>query len=118
MQPGAQIAWSENGVDALANSGAAAGLANGCASGLLRPGLTPCRYGRDRPPWDARQPALVHIPAQRRLVWLKNLGMSEYAQRFAENGIGVAALPHLTDQRAGVVSAVSYPLQEGDRPAS
>jgi class 3 adenylate cyclase/tetratricopeptide (TPR) repeat protein len=30
--------------------------------------------------------------------WLKKLGMSEYAQRFAENGIGVAALPHLTDQ--------------------
>jgi class 3 adenylate cyclase len=24
--------------------------------------------------------------------------MSEYAQRFAENGISVAALPHLTDQ--------------------
>jgi class 3 adenylate cyclase/predicted ATPase len=30
--------------------------------------------------------------------WLKNLGMSEYAQRFAENGIDVAALRHLTDQ--------------------
>jgi hypothetical protein len=30
--------------------------------------------------------------------WLKKLGMSEYAQRFAENGINVAALPHLTDQ--------------------
>src|SRR5262245_20496354 len=30
--------------------------------------------------------------------WLEELGMSEYAQRFAENGIGVAALPHLTDQ--------------------
>ena len=30
--------------------------------------------------------------------WLEKLGMSEYAQRFAENGIGVAALPHLTDQ--------------------
>ena len=30
--------------------------------------------------------------------WLKTLGMSEYAERFAENGIGVAALPHLTDQ--------------------
>ena len=24
--------------------------------------------------------------------------MSEYAQRFAESGISVAALPHLTDQ--------------------
>src|SRR5262249_42639141 len=30
--------------------------------------------------------------------WLKKLGMSEYAQCFAENGIGFAALPHLTDQ--------------------
>ena len=30
--------------------------------------------------------------------WLEKLGMSEYAQRFAENGIDVAALPHLTDQ--------------------
>ena len=30
--------------------------------------------------------------------WLKNLGMSEYAQRFAENGISAAALRHLTDQ--------------------
>jgi class 3 adenylate cyclase len=30
--------------------------------------------------------------------WLKKLGMSEYAQRFAENGITVAALPYLTDQ--------------------
>ena len=30
--------------------------------------------------------------------WLVQLGMSEYTQRFAENGINVAALPHLTDQ--------------------
>ena len=30
--------------------------------------------------------------------WLEKLGMSEYADRFAENGITVAALPHLTDQ--------------------
>ena len=30
--------------------------------------------------------------------WLEKLGMSEYALRFAENGINVAALPHLTDQ--------------------
>jgi class 3 adenylate cyclase len=30
--------------------------------------------------------------------WLEKLGMSEYAQRFAENGINVTALPHLTDQ--------------------
>ena len=30
--------------------------------------------------------------------WLEELGMSEYAQRFAENGIDVSVLPHLTDQ--------------------
>ena len=30
--------------------------------------------------------------------WLQKLGMSEYAQSFAENGIGFAALRHLTDQ--------------------
>ena len=30
--------------------------------------------------------------------WLRKLGMSEYAQRFAENGIDVSALRHLTDQ--------------------
>src|SRR5689334_1314978 len=30
--------------------------------------------------------------------WLEKLGMSEYAQRFAENGISVAALRHLTEQ--------------------
>jgi hypothetical protein len=30
--------------------------------------------------------------------WLKALGMSEYTERFAENGISVEALPHLTDQ--------------------
>jgi class 3 adenylate cyclase len=30
--------------------------------------------------------------------WLEKLGMPEYAGRFAENGISVAALRHLTDQ--------------------
>src|ERR1700751_6073992 len=30
--------------------------------------------------------------------WLEKLSMSEYAQRFAENGISLAALRHLTDQ--------------------
>ena len=29
--------------------------------------------------------------------WLKNLGMSEYAQRFAENDIDASVLPELTD---------------------
>ena len=30
--------------------------------------------------------------------WLEKLGMSEYAQRFAENGIDFSVLRHLTDQ--------------------
>ena len=30
--------------------------------------------------------------------WLKTLGMSEYAQRFADNGIDLSVLPDLTDQ--------------------
>jgi predicted Zn-dependent protease len=30
--------------------------------------------------------------------WLDKLGMSEYAQRFAQNGIDFSVLPHLTDQ--------------------
>ena len=30
--------------------------------------------------------------------WLEELGMSEYAQRFAENGIDLSVLPDLTDQ--------------------
>src|SRR6202140_3440609 len=30
--------------------------------------------------------------------WLKNLGMSEYAERFAENHIDLSVLPDLTDQ--------------------
>ena len=30
--------------------------------------------------------------------WLKTLGMSEYAERFADNKIDISVLPHLTDQ--------------------
>jgi hypothetical protein len=30
--------------------------------------------------------------------WLEKLGMSEYAERFAENGVDISVLPHLTDQ--------------------
>jgi hypothetical protein len=35
---------------------------------------------------------------QQNVDWLEKLGMSEYAQRFAENGIDFAVLPDLTDQ--------------------
>src|SRR5262249_40388938 len=30
--------------------------------------------------------------------WLKKVGLPEYGERFAENGIDVSVLPHLTDQ--------------------
>jgi class 3 adenylate cyclase len=40
--------------------------------------------------------------------WLEKLGMSEYAQRFAENGISVAALPHLRE----VISAYQKSVAE------
>jgi class 3 adenylate cyclase/tetratricopeptide (TPR) repeat protein len=30
--------------------------------------------------------------------WLDDIGLSEYSQRFAENGIDISVLPHLTDQ--------------------
>jgi class 3 adenylate cyclase len=30
--------------------------------------------------------------------WLAKLGMPEYAERFAENGVDISVLPHLTDQ--------------------
>jgi SAM domain (Sterile alpha motif) len=30
--------------------------------------------------------------------WLEKLGMSEYAERFVENGIDFSVLPDLTDQ--------------------
>jgi len=38
----------------------------------------------------------VSAPATQQ--WLEKLGMSEYAQRFAENDIDTSVLPHLTDE--------------------
>ena len=41
----------------------------------------------------------MSTPATKEIAdWLEKLGMSEYAQRFAENGIDVSVLPDLTDQ--------------------
>ena len=42
--------------------------------------------------------------------WLEKLGMSEYAQRFAENRIDFSVLPDLTDQH---LKDLGLPL--GDR---
>jgi hypothetical protein len=42
--------------------------------------------------------------------WLQNLGMSEYAHRFAENRIDFSILPDLTDQH---LKDLGLPL--GDR---
>ena len=41
--------------------------------------------------------------------WLEKLGMSEYAERFAENRIDFSVLPDLTDQdlqKLGLFSAI------------
>ena len=39
--------------------------------------------------------------------WLKKLGMSEYAERFAENRIDLSVLPDLTDQHLEKLGALS-----------
>src|SRR5580700_9526624 len=57
----------------------------------LAPAGINCTCWRSRSAGDG--PAMQQIAD-----WLKTLGMSEYAQRFAENDIDVAVLPHLTDQ--------------------
>src|SRR6476660_9602172 len=69
--------------------------------------------------------------------WLEELGMSEYAQRFAENKIDISVLRHLTDQdlkdmgvalghrrkmlaaiaeRVGAIQAPPQPALTGSRP--
>ena len=51
---------------------------------------------------DGRKLSLAgHVPLvamQQIADWLKKLGMSEYAQRFADNDIDASVLPELTDQ--------------------
>ena len=47
--------------------------------------------------------------------WLEKLGMSEYAQRFAENDIDVSVLPHLTDQRPQRTRRLSWASIENTR---
>jgi SAM domain (Sterile alpha motif) len=37
--------------------------------------------------------------------WLEKLGLAEYAQRFAENGIDASVLPDLTEQDLKEISA-------------
>ena len=52
--------------------------------------------------------------------WLEKLGMSEYAQRFAENDIDVSVLRHLTDQdlkEIGVLARASAKDAGGDSRA-
>ena len=49
--------------------------------------------------------------------WLEKLGMSEYAQRFAENEIDVSVLRDLTDQDLkdiGVLARASAENARGD----
>jgi hypothetical protein len=44
--------------------------------------------------------------------WLTRLGLPEYAGAFAENGIDVAVLPHLTDQVVEMGGKVAKKLGE------
>jgi class 3 adenylate cyclase/predicted ATPase len=60
----------------------------------------PSRRGRSSRRAERRN--LIVQPAEGRMQqiadWLKELGISEYTQRFVENDIDVSVLPHLTDQ--------------------
>ena len=48
---------------------------------------------------DQVRPTIRGAAAMQQIAdWLEKLGLGQYAQRFAENGISTAALPHLTDQ--------------------
>jgi hypothetical protein len=50
--------------------------------------------------------------------WLKKLGMSEYAERFAENRIDFSVLPDLTDQdleKLGVLLGDRRKIPRGHR---
>jgi class 3 adenylate cyclase len=40
----------------------------------------------------------VELPMRQIEDWLKHLGMSEYAERFADNKIDISVIPYLTDQ--------------------
>jgi class 3 adenylate cyclase len=49
--------------------------------------------------WPKTRPRPIVVPVMQEIAdWLKKLGMSEYAERFAENDIDMAVLPDLTDQ--------------------
>ena len=41
---------------------------------------------------------LLKVNMERLSSWLRNLGLAEYTQRFAENGIDFSVLPDLTEQ--------------------
>jgi uncharacterized protein YjiS (DUF1127 family) len=45
--------------------------------------------------------------------WLDNLGMSEYAERFAKNKIDVSVLHHLTDQDLKDIGVALGPYGRG-----
>ena len=50
--------------------------------------------------------------------WLKKLALGQYAQTFAENGIGVSVLHYLTDQdlkKIGVLLGHRRKILRGDR---
>src|SRR6478672_4592918 len=80
------------GYDSAAISSGAQGMASWCNAGefsdklpLALPETRLDRRGRG-------------ITMQQIADWLEKLGLSEYAERFAENGIDISVLRYLTDQ--------------------
>ena len=49
-------------------------------------------------PQTARPADMRREPDDKLSEWLKALGLSEYEQRFADNGLALDVLQHLTDQ--------------------
>ncbi len=47
--------------------------------------------------------------------WLDSLGLGQYAQAFAENGVELQHLPHLTDDD---LKKLGLPYAVGPKPAS
>ena len=66
---------------------------NSKATQYFRSDTSPLLSDRSAPlAWKALGDAMQQIAD-----WLKNLGMSEYEQRFAEHRVDLSVLPDLTD---------------------
>lgn len=50
--------------------------------------------------------------------WLEEIGLPKYSQRFAENGIDISVLPHLTDQDLKEVGVLLDIGEKCSRPSA